>query len=62
MKHGVRIPRDRRDGMARRALEIADKAASHAAALAIVEVEFDVSRPTARNLISRGHYLRGAGE
>ena len=57
MKHGVHLPKDRRDDMARRAFVIASEAETYRAALLIVEVEFDVSTPTARNLISRGRFL-----
>jgi hypothetical protein len=60
MKHGVRLPRDKRDEMALRALAIFKEARNRSEALLIIETEFDVSNPTARNLISRGRYLTSA--
>lgn len=58
MKWGHRIPKDKRPSMAMRALEISEKYSVMSHALAEVEDEFDVSNPTARNLVSYGRYLR----
>ena len=57
MKHGIHIPAATRDAFARAAAELAEKACSRAEAIALVQQRFDVSAPTARNLISRGNYL-----
>jgi hypothetical protein len=43
--------------MARRALVLFAKAANRAEGLAAVEGAFDVSTPTARNLVSYGNFL-----
>jgi hypothetical protein len=58
MKHGVRIPKEKRAAMAERALCIFEGSVSRAFALTTIEDEFDVSSPTARNLINYGRYLR----
>jgi hypothetical protein len=60
MKHGVRIPSQLRDSMARRALKLFEKEESRSKGLLAVQVKFDVSDPTARNLVSRGRFLRNA--
>lgn len=57
MKHGVQIPKEKRPDMARRALEIMAAARSPSAGLRSIEIEFDVSNPTARNLVSFGRFL-----
>jgi hypothetical protein len=44
--------------MARRALDIFESAPTRVEALLRIQVEFDVSNPTARNLIGRGQFLR----
>lgn len=68
MEHGVHIPATKRDAMAREALRIFDAAHSRIEGLFDVEIRFDVSTPTARNLVNRGRYLmehlasRGHGE
>jgi hypothetical protein len=54
MKHGVHISADKRPAMAVRALEIFENTGQ----LLDVEIEFDVARPTARNLVGYGRYLR----
>lgn len=56
MKHGVIIPVHLRDGMARQAAEIATQTERQDAIREVCRL-FHVSRPTARNLISRGRYL-----
>lgn len=43
--------------MARRALEIMAAARSPSDGLHSIEIEFDVSNPTARNLVSFGRFL-----
>jgi hypothetical protein len=58
MKHGHAIPKDKRPAMARRALEIFQASSSRAEALLTIQVEFDVSEPTARNLVSFGRWLQ----
>lgn len=58
MKHGIHIPKDRRPAMAKRALELLEAAPSKTEGLFSIEIEFDVSTPTARNLASYGRYLR----
>ena len=50
-----------RDDWARRALDIFERMGSRAAGLSAVEEEFDVSSPTARNLVGRGRFLRAQG-
>lgn len=62
MKHGHSIPKEKRPAMAMRALEIAMSEKRMSVALAMIEDEFDVSNPTARNLVGHGKYLleRGA--
>lgn len=59
MKHGIHIPAADRDHIALRALEISRTSASRAEALRKIASEFDVSEPTARNLIGRGRWLQG---
>lgn len=54
MKHGIKIPKDERPAMAMRALAIYEATGN----LVDVEFEFDVSNPTARNLVSFGRFLR----
>lgn len=56
MKHGHHIPPEDRDDMARLAVAFT-KTMSDAEAKATICGRFDVSDPTARNLISRGRYL-----
>ncbi len=58
MKHGIRLPPEKRPAMALRALQIFDKARTRADALAMIAAEFDVSEPTARNLVGFGRYLK----
>lgn len=58
MEHGVRIPARKRDTMAREALRIFEAAKTRIEGLCRVEIQFDVSTPTARNLVSRGRFLR----
>jgi hypothetical protein len=58
MKHGHHIPKDKRPAMARRALELFEAQKKRNIGLAVVEEEFDVSEPTARNLVSYGRFLR----
>ena len=58
MKHGHHLPADKRDDMARHALSLFEQAGSRTLGLAAVENFFDVSNPTARNLVGRGRYLR----
>lgn len=57
MKHGQTIPANKRHAMARRALELFEKAGSRARGLEAIEDEFDVSNPTARNLVAFGRRL-----
>lgn len=57
MKWGHHIPRDKRPAMAARALEIFARAKSMNAAVLEIGAEFDVSHPTARNLVSYGRFL-----
>lgn len=57
MKLGMKIPRDRRDGMARKAFEIFNICESAEEAHRTIGKLFDVSRPTAINLLGRGRYL-----
>lgn len=61
MKHGHAIPKDKRPAMALRAFELFERAGSRAAGLAAVEDEFDVSNPTARNLVAYGRQMRVEG-
>lgn len=56
MKHGVRIPTDKRDDMARLAVGLASSLKPADAQRAVASL-FDVSTTTARNLISRGRFL-----
>jgi hypothetical protein len=58
MKVDIHIPAGKRDWMARRALVIFEAAQTRAEALRAIEVEFDVSASTARNLVGRGQFLR----
>jgi hypothetical protein len=58
MRHGVRLPADKRDGMARRALELFEAKKRRCDGLLAIAVEFEVSETTARNLVSRGRYLK----
>lgn len=58
MKHGVHLPADKRDGMARRALDLFEAKKRRCDGLLAIEVEFEVSESTARNLVSRGRYLK----
>jgi hypothetical protein len=58
VRHGVHIPANERDLIAARSLEIYEQAESQSAAFREIEVRFDVSRSTARNLVSRGRWLR----
>jgi hypothetical protein len=53
MRHGVHLPPDERERMARRAAAMRDAGAS----ILDIEVEFAVSNPTARNLVSFGRWL-----
>lgn len=57
MKSHQPIPKDKRPAMALRALELFRAADSRARGLEAVEDEFDVSNPTARNLVSYGRWL-----
>lgn len=57
MKHGHNIPKRKRPKMALHALEILRAAPTRADALREIEAKFSVSNPTARNLISYGHFL-----
>ncbi len=57
MKHGEHIPKDKRDDMARIAVGMLG-ALSQSEARRVVAGMFDVSETTARNLISRGKFLR----
>lgn len=61
MKHGHHIPPDKRPAMARRALKIMESAPSYSEGLRWIEAEFDVSNPTARNLIGYGRFLEEHG-
>ena len=47
-----------RDEAAKRALRLWDSIAVKARAIEAVEDEFDLSTPSARNLVNRGIYLR----
>lgn len=58
MKHGVRFPASTRDEIARLALELFERERERARGLDAVQEAFDVSEPTARNLVSHGRYLR----
>lgn len=58
MKHGHAIPKDKRPAMARRALQIFRRFEVKAEGLRAVADEFDVSEPTARNLVSYGRFLK----
>lgn len=60
MKH--RMTTEKRDVVARRALEICESQPTRNEGILAVEIEFDVSAPTARNLINRGRYLRDTPE
>lgn len=61
MEHGHAIPKTKRPAMAVRALEIFEGFEVAAHGLVAVQAEFDVSNPTARNLVSYGRFLkRGA--
>lgn len=44
--------------MAKRALELFEAAETRIEGLFAIEIEFDVSTPTARNLVSYGRHLR----
>lgn len=58
MRHGVRIPEHLRDKMCRRAVQIwREKDGVRARTLEAICDEFDVSDPTARNLLACGHRL-----
>jgi hypothetical protein len=57
MNHGVNIPKNKRPAMAQRAYEIARASASRVEALLDIQLELDVSEPTARNLIAAGERL-----
>lgn len=57
MKHGQNIPKDKRPAMALRALEISLAEKRMSVALAVIEDEFGVSNPCARNLVSYGKFL-----
>jgi hypothetical protein len=56
MKHGVRIPKEKRDAMAVRAYELylSRRWTSLNQALFAIEIELEISHPTARNLLHRG--------
>jgi hypothetical protein len=56
MKHGVHIPASERDDMARLAIGLT-ASMSEAEAKKTICGMFQVSEPTARNLISRGRFL-----
>jgi hypothetical protein len=56
MKHGHHIPASDRDDMARLAVAFTESMPDAEAKKTICGL-FDVSEPTARNLISRGRYL-----
>lgn len=62
MKLGVRIPRAGRDDMARKAFEIFKICETAAEAHRAIERLFEVSRPTAINLIGRGQHLRNKAQ
>lgn len=57
MKHGVRLPKDKRDEMAKIALGVRQVCGSQNEANRIIAGMFRVSTTTARNLISRGKFL-----
>lgn len=57
MKHGHAIPKDKRPAMARCALEMFRAAPSRSAGLRKVQIIFDVSMSTARNLVGYGQWL-----
>lgn len=50
--------KEKRDVLARRALEISEQHPTKFEGVCAVELELDVSMPTARNLINRGRYIR----
>ncbi len=58
MKRGIHIPLNKRDQMARKALLIYEASPTRVEALRRIEAKFDVSTPTARNLIGMGLFLR----
>lgn len=58
MKHGHAIPKDKRPAMAVAALALFELERKRSIGLAVVQEAFDVSEPTARNLVSFGRYLR----
>lgn len=62
MRHGHHIPKSDRAKMAKRALDIFGESRCLSHACAEVEDLFDVSNPTARNLISFGQYLANRAE
>jgi hypothetical protein len=57
VKHGHHLPKDKRPAMARRALELFQAEKKRNIGLAVVQEEFNISEPTARNLVSYGRYL-----
>ncbi len=48
--------------MAQRALELFEAEKKRNVGLAVVQEEFDVSEPTARNLVGYGRFLRNQGQ
>ncbi len=56
MKHGVHIPKEQRDDMARVAFDLARHLPPAEACSSVVGL-FKVSGTTARRLIRRGHFL-----
>jgi hypothetical protein len=61
VKHGHHIPPEDRDDMARLAVGLTAKM-SDAQAKLTIQGMFDISEPTARNLISRGRFLAEQAE
>jgi hypothetical protein len=61
MKHGHHIPASDRDAFAKLAARTAESLPK-SEAIEIICGMFDVSEPTARNLISRGRYLAAQAE
>jgi hypothetical protein len=57
VKHGIKLSPDRRRAMAREAVAIFEACGSRARALEAIEDRFDVSTPTARNLLNYGRWL-----
>ena len=61
MKRSIHIPKADRPAMAKRALEISRQHRVVNHAVAEIGELFDVSEPTARNMISYGLYLESRG-